>query len=655
MGADEVPEISDKKYILSDTQPVQQNLHLQMGQKNPENTKDPTKEVNHAEDISDIRKNLERLGTHLKQPDLMNTDGRIPTYVILTTQKGLLNAYGNQRANQIEKETLNLVTEIRDKKSWNAVLFYTDLGVLMPSGKVVTKPAQFDDPWSIKLSLSDLDDVLAGFGEMIGAVLLLGGPEVVPFHRLPNPVDDSDEDVPSDNPYATKDTNYFIPSWPIGRLPDGTGEDGSFILQALQEYTRYHKTSLQNGITNHKGSILWFFTWLHNAIKRNNHQLNSFGYTAAAWREASYEVFRPIGEAKKMLVSPSIKETKRTKNVISLKQRYWQRSLVTKAIAGIKTKTTSSLTPGVYIPASQFSYFNLHGLVNAVEWYGQSDLFEQDSGETDYPIALKPVDIGSKGQKAPWLVFSEACYGAHITNKKLDQAMAFQFMQKGCQAYVGSTCVSYGSLNPPLSAADFLGNAFWIAIRQGFSAGESLCRAKIALAKEMNQKQGYLDGEDQKTLISFVLFGDPLAQHVSTKPLAKSSYRKRSSIKYSHTPCDHDHLPPPTRDLTTEETSQIKHILNRYLPGMKDAHMTFRSEPVSNCRMCRYNCGKNLSSDKTYQKESNDIGNYPGLSNPGNKVVILCKESDNLPEQHVQYARLTLDGQGKLVKLVVSR
>jgi hypothetical protein len=38
---------------------------------------------------------------------------------------------------------------------------------------------------------------------MIGALLIIGGSDNVPFHMLPNPTDDSDVNVPSDNPYAT--------------------------------------------------------------------------------------------------------------------------------------------------------------------------------------------------------------------------------------------------------------------------------------------------------------------------------------------------------------------------------------------------------------------------------------------------------------------
>ena len=54
---------------------------------------------------------------------------------------------------------------------------------------------------------------------MIGAVLIVGGHSILPFHMLPNPTDDDDDTVYSDNPYTTSDENYLAPEWPVGRLP----------------------------------------------------------------------------------------------------------------------------------------------------------------------------------------------------------------------------------------------------------------------------------------------------------------------------------------------------------------------------------------------------------------------------------------------------
>ena len=93
-------------------------------------------------------------------------------------------------------------------------------------------------------------------GERIGAVLIVGGPEVVPFHNLPNPVDDADVDVPSDNPYATSDENYFIPEWPVGRLPDGVLQqenNAQPLLYALSGLAARHKS-----IANRSAMARWY-------------------------------------------------------------------------------------------------------------------------------------------------------------------------------------------------------------------------------------------------------------------------------------------------------------------------------------------------------------------------------------------------------------
>ena len=44
----------------------------------------------------------------------------------------------------------------------------------------------------------------------------------------------------------------------------------------------------------------------------------------------------------------------------------------------------------------------------------------------------------------------------------------------------------------------------------------------------MNQRQGFLDGEDQKTLISFVLYGDPLTGFEAYNTRSKTTLRFKS-------------------------------------------------------------------------------------------------------------------------------
>ena len=145
-----------------------------------------------------------------------------------------------------------------------------------------------------------------------------------------------------------------------------------------------------------------------------------------------------------------------------------------------------------------------------------------------------------KGSTTPKIVFSEACFGAHILDKQCQEALALKFLAAGSELVVGSTCMAYGSITDQLSAADLLGHSFWSNLKDGLAAGEALRRAKIQMARDLQSRQGYLDGMDQKTLISFVLYGDPLAQPVRMRKAAKSIQRQLQNRIAVSTICDLD-------------------------------------------------------------------------------------------------------------------
>lgn len=552
-----------------------------------------------TETLRSVQEELNRLASRLNQPTLAQNDGRFPIYVIFTTQSGLVNQYGSVGAATIEVEMKRIIQATRLGKHWGATLFYADQGGY---GILPTKPT---DPWGLKLALADLDNALAQRGERIGAVLIVGGPQVVPFHHLPNPVDDADIDVPSDNPYATRDENYFIPEWPVGRIPGDATNDTTPLVTALREISTIREK--QNH--HHK----WYIrSWMKIINFIRQHKVTrhpSLGYTAAIWRRASLAVFRPVGDGHSLHVSPPVK---------SVNGKRWA--------------------------VGSLGYFNLHGLIDAVEWFGQRDPTEPSS-EPDYPVVLRPSDVVNNG-RSPKVVFSEACFGTYIYDRSIEQALSLKFLASGSHAVVGSTCTSYGSVTMPLIAADLLGRAFWMYLRDGCPAGEALRRAKVSLASEMNNRQGYLDGEDQKTLISFVLYGDPLTQ-LSGKALTGESIFLRSSSTPTHpfTVCDRydqscGSSPSP---IPPETLTQVKSIVAQYLPGMSDAQLILSHERVE-CHSSDHICPTSISGSKTSLKHL-----------PMHQTVVLSKSIQQADYQHNQYARLTLDESGKLLKLAISR
>lgn len=646
--------LPDRAFPLKSAPPVDSLRKESASQSNGEQTAVSATQASSPESLPDEKTNqntetlrsvqaeLDRLSQKINRPGLAHNDGRFPVYVVMTTRLGLKKRFGEQTAAVVESELLRLVNAIQGRRDWGALLFYADEVTYLRRDKnnlaKLDRPAvRANDPWGLKLALLDLDNALKKYGERIGAVLIVGGEEIVPFHRLPNPVDDADQDVPSDNPYGTRDENYFIPEWPIGRIPDGFGkaeDKPQTLLYALSGLTARHQDLARNESRDN-----WFRQWwdrLNTWIKRQAHLSSyirpSFGYTAAIWRQASMSVFRPIGEPRAMHISPP----------------------ETDAHPGLLGNHNGR--NGSPLPAARLGYFNLHGVEDAAEWYGQrdagSDHLPGPVGEgDDYPIAVRPSDVLNSG-RAPQVVFSEACYGAHIFNKSTDQALSLKFLQVGTQAVIGSTCVSYGSISPPLIAADFLGHAFWSFLREGVPAGEALRRAKISLAREMHNRQGYLDGEDQKTLISFVLYGDPLAIPVGLERAAKSVLRPARPPAHIKTVCDLAHQEPAGENIPPEIVEFVKNVVEQYLPGMANASLTLSHEHIG-CQAATPKRQSGLPACQFSPPVDHLETHQPFQL--ARQVVTLSKQVPNSAHTHRHYARLTLDAKGKLVKLVVSR
>jgi hypothetical protein len=450
------------------------------------------------------------------------------------------------------------------------------------------KPTVANDAWKVKLSLADLDDALAKQDEMIGSLLIVGGPEIIPFHHLPNPTLDDDLDVPSDNPYGTVDENYFIPQWPVGRLPGESGSDAGLLLYQLRELIYRYEQKSAKRFNPAETFSNWFSTfrqWLVNigVASAKNH---SFGYSAQVWQEASAGVYSVIGRVKDLRLSPPNDSN----------------SLVLNAGQG-----------------PDLGYYNLHGVKDGPNWYGQKSFTSASTGP-DYPIALSPA------------LFSEkACYGANVIEKKHDDAMSLKFLDCGTDTFVGSTCIAYGAVTMPLIAADYLAELFWKRVLEGDAVGYALMRAKLTFAQEMTRKQGFLDGEDQKTLLSFILFGDPLAQYdgiqSTPKLIRPKSHPALKTVSDSDLQPTSETTPMPNR-----VSAGVKEVIEKYLPGLQNAQMKINKAGA---------------------------GYYPGESKSPHDdryYVTLEKSIDeDHRTTHHHYARMTFDKKGKLVKFSTSR
>ncbi len=549
---------------------------------------------------ADFSRIAERINARRQTAD---EDRRFPAYIVLSSRTHLMQTFGDDSFREIDGAIVSLVETIRKRPGWTAYNIYIDDPASFDTVKL--HPADPSNAWQIKLRLADLDQALQQRGEMIGALFLVGGDRIIPFHRLPNPVDDDDDYVFSDNPYATTDENYFAPQWAIGRLP--SADSAELILRQINKMIEDHSIAVQNvGILTR--IRVWLYMRLERFVRRKS---RSLGYTASIWRKASMAVYKSIGEPRSLLTSPPAQ--------------------------------ASQIAPIISNPF-HFSYFNLHGLEDAPEWFGQRDPLMDTGSGPDFPVAFRPEDVVNSG-RAPKVIYSEACYGANIEGKSVDSALCLKFLDAGARAFIGSTKVSYGSVTTPLIAADLLGHLFWNQLKKKIPAGESLRRAKLQLAAEMHRRQGYLDGEDQKTLISFVLYGDPLFSPAVelARPGQKLVVRRKSRPKQMKTVCalgvgNLTDLDDPA------EIDRVKTIVSKYLPGMADAQCRIHPQPVYGCESNEHQCPSNQLGIKRLVAGEQSA-----------RVYTFAKHVVDGSRRHAHFARLTLDSSGKVLKFSVSR
>jgi hypothetical protein len=548
-----------------------------------------------------VEKEFERLAKRMKQPVFAKADGRYPMYVVCSTLAGLNKQYGEATGNVLVDEMQRLADAAGKKLGWGGLVFLPDDPA--HASRFNLKPVPAGDPWKLKLALVDLDHALEKKGARIGALLLVGGPEIVPFHRLPNPAEDMDDFILSDNPYGTLDSNYFVPEWPVGRMPGEAGPDAGLLLQQIRQAVQLHHQ-------NHRAAIRWtpvasLWTVWANLFRTfsNGRGAKNFGYSAAVWKNSSLETFRSIGEGRSLLVSPP---------------------------------DCSGSFDSSRMTASTFGFYNLHGLPDTNEWYGQREASDPVPGP-DYPVAMKSTDLVKNG-KTPQVIFTEACYGGLIQGKSERDSIAMRFLAVGAPVVIGSTCTSYGAVSTPLVAADLLAFLFWKYLREGYNAGEALLQAKIAMVREMTQRQGYLDGEDQKTLISFVLYGDPLYQASAQTDQPKQYVRQRSFLKVK-TIGDGWEDRKDAEDVPEATLTQVKQALAPYLPGLERAEVSVQEQELS----ASPDGGKLAKHFKAKSKTNRRT------------VVTFKKPVEVAQKTYFQFARVTLDGRGKMIKMVLSR
>lgn len=410
------------------------------------------------------------------RPAALKPEQAAPVRVILSSRERLVARYGEEGYRELDARLSDLREAAAESTGHEVIKVYVDDTACLEVHDLQSVDPR--DPHQVHTLIQQLRSKLGRQSKKLASVLIVGGDSVIPLHRLPNPADDEDLDVVSDWPYAAPDSNPLLAQFSIGRLPDGPSADPEALLRVVESAVRNHNVSGENRARAKSGS------WLGRIAKllgSRGGAVSSVGYSAEIWAEASRAVFESIGDAESLKVSPPLTDY----DFLSM-----------------------------YEELPSLAYFNLHGFQGSPYWYGHG---ESDHGSPLLPVALTPLAVSWSDAQAA-VIYSEACYGAATGNGTVDGSIALTFLANGAVGFIGSTAMSYGSLEPPLSGADLLGNYLWEGVLGGLPIGCALRRARSAFIRAAASEQGYLDGEDQKALLSFVLYGDPSLSLYASQP-----------------------------------------------------------------------------------------------------------------------------------------
>jgi len=572
----------------------------------------------------------------------------LPLQLIVSNRAALEAKYGPAEAFRIHQALTKLAEAMgQEGEAQTLVLYLDDAQALRPYGLTPVDPR---DAGEIKSLLDQLEARLRddgnGEGQAITYLLLVGGDDVVPFHRLPDLNGDEDGLVLSDHPYACvgdMDTPIRHPfcERAVGRLPDSASPNSGFLLRLIAVATEAHHAA-------RKGSSIWqaLGGWMNRP--RAQTPVMSFGYTASIWRRAAREVFSSIGEPSHLRTSPPL---------------------------------TAEQMPSLGPIAPRLSYFNLHGLRDSVYWYGQRDPAYAASYPL-FPVAIQPDNILVVPHPRS-VVFSEACYGAHILNKDPTSSLALRFLAAQAVGMVGSTALAYGALDPPLMGADLLAKHFWEQIKAGLSLGEALRRAKQALIQDMLARQGYLDPEDEKTVLSFVLYGDPTlvvrgemeegTMKLSSKEYSAEGARHKIEVSSDHplrmisveseatAVCRRRVLEPGS--VSPELLTHVRHCLASYLPPSMWEDVTVSAQALCHNKRCHggYEHCEALDANglpKGWASAGMDRNAPSGRATlvlTLQRKALIAEGDTNKAGVHLQIAKVTVDSRGNPVKIALSR
>jgi hypothetical protein len=326
-------------------------------------------------------------------------------------------------------------------------------------------------------------------------LVLFGGDDIVPMFRVPNPtlywgqdVTDWDRMLPTDNPYATSKpfrlqeiNSYLVPDRVIGRIPD-----------------------MKRSSRQRRGDPAWLVEYLKTATQWAPNPPEFYKKTYAictsesssAGRECMEFISKPVSD---LFISPPTRDTS----------------------ASARNKLSRRL-----------HLIKCHGTRLDPNFWGKGKRFVRAIKSTTLKECLKPAT----------LVGATCCWGAQIFSPSARHArhgrwpLASTYLREGALAFVGSTGRAWFG-GPTMGFADYIVADYLKWILRRASIGRAFLESKHGYMCYYLEGGGTADALDQKTMIEYVLLGDPSIHPVGKKvsrPDSKLDDQERAQRRVIH-------------------------------------------------------------------------------------------------------------------------
>jgi hypothetical protein len=309
-------------------------------------------------------------------------------------------------------------------------------------------------------------------------LVLLGAKDVVPMFEVWNPAydhnGDDDEKVLTDNPYASSKRfrsshriGYLVPDRVIGRIPDMVFDsDPAWFVEYLKTACSW---------TAQPAS---FYARQLYAIC--SHECEGAGLDCMRY------IRRPEAD---LLISPPIEDS---------------------------------------LPAAQerlsapLHMIKCHGNEKDAAFWGYQNADQKNKQEA-WRQAVTSATLKAYLKPAT-VVATMCCFGAEIFLPKDADSwpLASTYLRKGAFGFVGSTKKAWGGFPSEKNWSDWIAGGYLKNVLQGSSIGRAFLDSKIDYACAIIDQGKALDLADEKTLIEYVLLGDPSIHPVGSKEPPKT-------------------------------------------------------------------------------------------------------------------------------------